>query len=73
MRNLAKVITLIAVAMTLSASTLTDAEQKLLDRALSPHATPADKAQARKLCSKCKPCFNGNECDLQCVKKWCGK
>jgi len=73
MRKLTKVILVIAVAMTLSASVLTDAEQRLLDRALSPNATAADKAAAQKLCGKCKPCFNGNECDLNCIKKRCGK
>ena len=73
MRKLTRVILVIAVATTISATVLTPDEQRLLDRALAPNATAADKANAQKLCGKCKPCFNGNECNLQCIKDRCGK
>ena len=73
MSKLTKVILVVAVAMSLSASTLTEAEKQLLDRALSPNATKADKEAAQRLCGKCKPCFNGNECNLTCVRDRCGR
>lgn len=52
-------------------TSLTPAEQQLLDRALAPGASAQDKERARSLCKKCKPCFDGNVCDLKCVKDHC--
>jgi len=60
-------------ALGLGAAPLTDADKALLDRALKPNASAADKAQAQKLCNKCKPCFNGRTCDLACVRRNCGR
>jgi hypothetical protein len=64
---------LFAFALTLRAAPLTDADKRLLDRALAPNATAAEKAQAQKLCNKCKPCFNGRTCDLMCIRRNCAR
>lgn len=62
------------IKATMAASdTLTPDEQQLLDRALSPTATKDEKERAKKLCKKCKPCFDGNSCDLKCIKAHCAK
>jgi hypothetical protein len=52
---------------------LTKEDREVLDRALSPNASKADREKAEKLCEKCKGCYNAGDCDIECVRENCGK
>ena len=73
MKKTLALVFVLVFALALRAAPLTDDDKRLLERALAPNATAADKAAAQKLCNKCKPCFNGKTCDLACIRRNCAR
>lgn len=65
---------LFAAGARISVDSLSKEDRETLDRALRPDASADDKAKAKDICKeKCKICFDGQNCDLQCAKDKCGK